>query len=150
MNRNSRLLLGGLQAGIIGALTLLAWLAIASVWYRRSVWWVPNLAATAFYGDAAMQGGFTHYTWAGLAANLAFYGGLGAVFALLARERGRGVTFLAAIAFGVGCYYVLSLFVWKAVSPTFALYSPSRAMLFGHLLYGGMLGRYPRYARELE
>ncbi len=134
----------------MGALTLLGWLAIASVWYRRSVWWVPNLAATTFYGETAMSGGFTRYTWAGLAANLAFYGLLGMVFGLVARERTRGVAFWAGIAVGIACYYVLSAFVWKAVSPTFALYSPSRAMFFGHLLYGGMVGQYPRYARALE
>src|ERR1039458_8267751 len=49
-------LLAGLEAGIIAALVLLGWLALASAWYRRSIWTAANIMATTFYGDARSDG----------------------------------------------------------------------------------------------
>src|ERR1035438_3075414 len=60
-------LLAGLEAGIIAALVLLGWLALASAWYRRSIWTAANIMATTFYGDAALGRDFTSRTVAGIA-----------------------------------------------------------------------------------
>ena len=45
--------LAGIQAGVVGALILLGYVALDSAWHRRSVWTVPNLLASTFYGESA-------------------------------------------------------------------------------------------------
>src|ERR1039457_2046642 len=67
-------LLAGLEAGIIAALVLLGWLALASAWYRRSIWTAGNITATTFHGDPALGRDFPPRTEAGIALYLVFYG----------------------------------------------------------------------------
>ena len=52
---NWLLALAGIQAGVGGALVLLGYLALDSAWHRRSIWLVPNLLASTFYGESAYQ-----------------------------------------------------------------------------------------------
>ena len=49
------------------------------------------------------------------------------------------------VAFGVVTYYLLFSVIWKNVNPLVTLYVPNRPMLAGHILYGAMLSRFPRY-----
>src|SRR3954465_12760694 len=80
-------LLAGLQAGVAGALVMLLWLALASVWYRRSLWHIPNLLATPFHGEAALRHRFSFSTVSGIALHVLIYGALGAAFALAVQDR---------------------------------------------------------------
>ncbi len=145
-NRNLRFSLAGLQAGMSASLLLLVWLALTSMWYRRSIWSVPNLFASTFFGEAAFRTGFGKTTYSGVALHLFVYSMLGVFFGLLARQRSSRVTLLAlGIAFGVATYYLLFDVLWKNVNPLVTLYVPNRPMLAGHLLYGAMLSRFPRY-----
>jgi hypothetical protein len=73
-NREAHCLLAGLEAGIVAALILLGWLALASAWYRRSIWTTANIMATTFYGEAALTPRFSSHTLAGLALYLVLYG----------------------------------------------------------------------------
>src|SRR5579875_1071912 len=73
--------LAGLQTGMFGALILLGWMALATLWSRHSVWWYPNLMATTFGGDPALRIGFGRYSLAGLALHLVQYAGLGVIYA---------------------------------------------------------------------
>src|SRR5579872_1722867 len=81
------LVLAGIQAGVIGALILLGYVALDSAWHRRSVWTVPNLLASTFYGEAAYRPGLGARTGAGVALLVVLYGVLGAVFALVIRDQ---------------------------------------------------------------
>ena len=59
------LALAGIQAGTVGALILLGYLALDSAWHRHSVWTVPNLLASTFYGESAYRQGFSAGTSVG-------------------------------------------------------------------------------------
>ena len=149
---NRVLALAGIQAGIAGALTLLAYLALDSVWHRRSVWTVPNLLASTFYGETAYRQGFGVRTSAGVALLLVIYGLLGALFGLVIRDHGTllRVT-LFGLIYGTAWFFLSFDWIWKHVNPMVPLYSPGRAMLLGHLLYGSVMGgRFPGYRKEMS
>jgi hypothetical protein len=139
-------LLAGLEAGIIAALVLLGWLAIASAWYRNSIWTSANILATTFYGEAALGGVFTSRTVAGLALYLMLYGIVGALFglALASRESGLRLTLIGVLA-GLGWYYLSFALLWRIINPLISLYTHRGPMIAGHVLYGALLGRFPTY-----
>ncbi len=144
--------LAGIQAGVAGALALLAYLALDSFWHRRSIWTVPNLLASTFYGESAYRQGFGMRTSAGVALLLVIYGLLGAMFGLVIRDHGTmlRVAFLGLI-FGTAWFFVSFDWMWKHVNPLVPIYYPQRAMLVGHLLYGTVLGgRFPAYRKEMS
>ncbi len=145
-NQNLRYSLAGLQAGMLASLTMLVWLALTSIWYKRSVWSVPNLFSSTFFGEAAFRAGFGKTTSSGIALHLFVYSMLGVMFGLIIRGSKSRLAVLAfGLLFGVLWYYVLFGAIWKAVNPLVAMYVPNRPMLAGHFLYGAMLGRFPSY-----
>ena len=144
-------LLAGLEAGMFGALAMLAWLGLASVYYRRSFWAVPNLMASTFHGEAALRWGFALTTPAGVAIFLLIYAVLGAVFGVLVQDRTtRARAALLGVLVALGWYYISFGSLWKAVNPLVPLYVQDRPLLAGHLIYGGLLGRMPFYLRRLR
>ena len=149
---NWLLALAGIQAGVGGALVLLGYLALDSAWHRRSIWLVPNLMASTFYGESAYQPRFGTRTSTGLALLLVLYGLLGALFGLLVRDQGSRLRMtILGLIFGTGWFFLSFDVLWKYVNPMVRMYSPDRAMLVGHLLYGGLLGRrFPAYVRSMS
>jgi hypothetical protein len=149
---NWLLALAGIQAGVGGALVLLGYLALDSAWHRRSIWLVPNLMASTFYGESAYQPRFGTRTSTGLALLLVLYGVLGALFGLLVRDQGSRLRMtILGLIFGTGWFFLSFDVLWKYVNPMVRMYSPDRAMLVGHLLYGGLLGRrFPAYVRSMS
>lgn len=144
--RQAECLLAGLEAGIIATLVLLGWLALASAWYRRSIWTTANIMATTFYGEAALGGVFTSRTVAGLALYVVLYGTIGALFGLALASQGPGLrTTLIGVLAGLGWYYLSFALLWRNVNPLISLYTHRGPMMAGHLLYGVLLGRFPRY-----
>ncbi|MGI8989143.1 MAG: hypothetical protein ACR2I2_06115 [Bryobacteraceae bacterium] len=145
-NQNLRFSLAGLQAGMLASLTMLVWLALTSIWYKRSIWSVPNLLSSTFFGEAAFRAGFGKTTYAGIALHLFLYSVLGVLFGLIVRgSRSRLAVLVFGLLYGVLWYYVLFGAIWKALNPLVALYVPNRPMLAGHFLYGAILGRFPSY-----
>jgi hypothetical protein len=138
--------LAGLQAGMVGVLWMLAWLGISAKWQVRSFWTSENLMASVFYGDEAIRSGFAARTLSGLALYLLIYSLLGALVAMMVRDRlsRTGVT-LVSVAVALGWYYLSFHVIWRAVSPLITLLHVERATIIGHLLYGTLLGRYPVY-----
>jgi hypothetical protein len=144
-------LLAGLQSGTYAALVMLAWLAAASIYYRRTVWAIPNLFATTFHGASALRRDFGSTTVSGLALHLLIYALLGALFGLLVQDRATRLrTTLLGMIWGVLWYYAWFNVLWTAINPLIPLYVPDRPMLVGHLIYGGLLGRTPAYLREMR
>jgi len=139
-------LLAGLEAGILAALVLLGWLALASAWYRRSIWTTANIMATTFYGEKALGGLFTSRTVAGVALYLVLYGIVGALFglALAGRAASHRLTLLGVLA-GLGWFYLSFALLWRNVNPLISLYTHWGPMMVGHVIYGALLGRFPRY-----
>ncbi len=143
-------LLAGLETGIVAVLFLLGWLALASAWYRRSIWTSANIMATTFYGEAALGRGFTSRTLAGLALYVVLYGFIGALFGLALQGRGPGSrVVLIGIAVGLGWYFLAYAVLWRSLNPLITLYTHPGPTIAGHVLYGGFLGRYPRYLDTL-
>ncbi|MGA3041958.1 MAG: hypothetical protein ABSF54_14325 [Bryobacteraceae bacterium] len=144
--REANGLLAGLEAGIIAALVLLGWLALSSAWYRRSIWTAANIMATTFYGEAALGRDFTSRTLAGLALYLVLYGIIGALFGLTLANRDASLrTTLIGVLVGLGWYYLSFAILWQNINPLIPLYTHRGPMMAGHALYGGLLGRFPRY-----
>jgi len=146
------LALAGIQAGTVGALILLGYLALDSAWHRHSVWTVPNLLASTFYGESAYRQGFSAGTSVGVALLLLLYGALGLLFALVVRDHGtRMRVVVAGLIYGTGWFFLSFDILWKHVNPMVQIYSPDRAMLVGHVLYGGVLGRgFPAYLQSIR
>lgn len=138
--------LAGLQAGMIAALWMLAWMGLSAAWHRTSFWTAENLFATTFYGGAALHTGFSHTTLSGLALYLFVYSSLGGLLAVLMRNRlPRLRLALVCILLAIGWYYLSFHLVWKVVSPLVPLLHAEQSTTFGHLLYGALLARFPRY-----
>jgi len=146
-----RLLLAGLEAGMLGALWMLAWMGLSATWQRRSFWMPENLMATAFASDAPIRTGFAAGTISGLALYLLIYSLLGALFAFALRGRmPRWRVLLWAVAFALAWYYLSFHGIWKSVIPLLARLHVERATVLGHLLYGTVLARYPVYLERWE
>jgi hypothetical protein len=138
--------LAGLQGGMLGALWMLAWMGVSSVWQQRSIWTAENLFATAFYGGSAIGPGFGRATVSGLALYLLLYSLLGAAFAAAVHGRlPRGKTLLIAVLFGAAWYFVSFRWLWKTAIPLAFLLHPEQPTFLGHLIYGTFLGRFPIY-----
>ena len=144
--READSLLAGLEAGIIAALILLGWLALASAWYGHSIWTAANIMATTFHGEAELGREFTSRTVAGLALYLVLYGIIGALFglALASRDASLRMTLIGVLV-GLGWYYLSFAILWQNIDPLIPLYTHRGPMMAGHALYGGLLGRFPRY-----
>src|SRR5579871_2181814 len=138
--------LAGLQAGMAAVLCMLAWLGIAAAWRQSSFWTAENLWASTFYGASAIRSGFSTSTLSGLALYLLVYSTLGGIFAAAVRgalPRPRLV--LAAIVGAAAWYYLSFHVIWHTVNPLVSLLHPEQPTLLGHVLYGAVLGRFPRY-----
>ncbi|MGA7238746.1 MAG: hypothetical protein WBY44_23900 [Bryobacteraceae bacterium] len=138
--------LSGLQAGMVGALCMLAWLGIDSSWDRRGFWNNENLFATFFYGDDAIRAGFSIRTLPGLALYLIVYTALGCIFAAALRNHFRPLrTLLAALIFSLAWFYFSFHLLWKSAMPLVYLLYADRPMIVGHLIYGVCLARFRVY-----
>ena len=141
--------LAGLQAGVLGALLMLGFLMLGGVWDRHSIWAVPNLFATTFFGSDAYRNLFTSQSLAGASIFIAIYGVLGALWGCLWRETQRpGLAFYGALT-GLAIYFLFFDFVWKHVNPLIVLYAPNLQLQAGHVLWGLTLAQTPRFARRI-
>ncbi len=125
---------------------MLLWMGLTMLFSRHSVWWFPNLMATALGGDAALRESFGKYTPAGLSIHVLQFSLLGALFAMTAPERTPFTRLLVlGLIVSLSYYYLMYGFVWKHVDPLVTLYSPDRQILVGHIFYGFMLARLGNY-----
>lgn len=141
--------LAGIQAGVLGVMVMLACTALGSIVDGRSVWLVPNLFASVFYGADAFQNSFVYSAWSGISLLVLFYGLIGVGWGCVWRESEKpGLAFFGGI-FGLGIYFLLFPLVWKRMSPMIALYAPERQLELGHILWGMALSKSPGYARRI-
>lgn len=139
-------MLAGLQAGMVGAIWMLAWLGVSAAWQNRGFWSAENLFATAFYGSDAVRGNFGTKTLPGLALYLLLYSLLGCIFALALRGRASsGRLMLIGIILSLGWFYLSFHLIWKSVMPLAYLLSSDRPMVVGHFIFGVCIGRFPAH-----
>jgi hypothetical protein len=143
--------LAGLEAGMIAALWMLAWMGCNSAWQRRSFWTAENLLASTFYGSSAVRDGFAFGTISGLALYLLVYSSLGCLFAAVLGWKLPPVRLLLTlIVAALGWYYLSFHVIWKTFSPLIPLLHAERPTILGHVIYGALLARYPRYLPQLS
>jgi hypothetical protein len=143
--------LSGLETGVLATLAMLSWLGVSSMWYRRTFWTAANLLAAIFYRESALHNQFNIHTFSGLGLYFVIYGTLGMLFGLSVQNRPASlritcIGILAAVAF----YFLLFGWVWKTLDPLLVLYTHDRPMFAGHLLFGLILGRYPRNLPRMD
>ena len=141
--------LAGLHAGVLGSLAMLACLMVGSLWDHRSIWLVPNLLATTFFGSEAYRDQLVRTSWAGLALLPAVYGALGLVWGLIWRDSRKPGLALYGIITGLAVYFLFYDFLWKQINPVVTLYAPDRQLQIGHALWGLALARSPGYSRNI-
>ena len=141
--------LAGLQAGVLGAIAMIALLMLSNLLQRESPWLTPNLFATAFFGSFAYVNRFTATSWSGVALIVAIYGILGMLWGCVIRDRTRGFLALYGAIFGIVVYWIFMHIVWNRVDPLLVLYAPNRQLQAGHILWGMMLSRSPKFARRI-
>jgi hypothetical protein len=141
--------LAGIQAGVLGALALLACVMVGSLWDHRSIWVVPNLFATTFFGDNAYRNQFLRTSWTGVALLLVVYGALGMIWGLVWRDKRKPWLSLYGAIAGIVVYFALYGYFWNHANPLVTLYAPDRQLEVGHVLWGIVLARSPKYARGI-
>jgi hypothetical protein len=142
-------LLGGLQAGMLGALFSAAWLALGSAFMGRGFWGASNAVATVLNGGSYRRG-FHFSSIAGLALEVIVYSALGGAIALALRDRlPRFRRTLSCIVLALSWFYVAYGLIWPHLAPVALRVQPFSMALVGHIIYGGILSRFPAYAGAL-
>jgi hypothetical protein len=145
------LLIAGLESGVLGGIFMLGWLAVVSLIQGRSVWSMPNLLASTFYGEDALRRGFRWTTLSGVALHVIMSAAAGLIFGLaVSGVVSRGRVMLLGLAAG-SVWYFLSLGIfWKHVNPMVPLYAGGASLFLAHLGLGIFLGSFPRFLQVLE
>ncbi len=150
--------LAGLEAGIVGALLMILWSMAGSLWSRRSIWAIPNLYATTFYGSRVYTNQFVRNSWSGIALMLAVCGLGGVAWGLLgnffwkfspAERRKPFLTLIGAMA-GLLLYYILFSAILRHWAPLLPLYAPEPETQIGYVIWGLALARSPAYADAIR
>src|SRR5262245_37152337 len=145
------LVMAGVEAGVLGGLFMMAWLATLSLLQGRSIWSIPNLLASTFYGEAALRRGFRWTTLSGVALHVIVSAVAGLLFGLaVSGIANRGRVMALGVAAGVAWYFLSLGVFWKYVNPMVPLYTRGSGMLLAHVGMGFFLGSFPRYLSALE
>ena len=139
----------GLQAGIVGAIYMILWSAAASLWSRRSIWMIPNLYASTFYGSRVYVSGFTRGSWSGVALMIAICGIGGLLWGLIWRDRDRPFLLVFGAATGLLFYYLLFKLIFRSANPLIPLYAPEPQIQIGYIAWGIALAKSPLYSRRI-
>ena len=129
---------------------MLIWLGLLSFLQGRSVWSIPNLLASTFYGEVALRRGFRWTTLSGVALHLVMTAIVGLVFGLaVGGATNRSRVMLLGLAAGLTWYFLGLDVFWKHVNPMVSPYFQGSGMLLAHLGLGYSLGSFPKYLGEL-
>ena len=144
--RGLNIFLAGLQAGMMAVIVMLGWLGVSAMWQRHTFWTAPNQMATVFRGGAAIVPGFGPYTASGISVYVLLYSLLGALYAVIAPRRLTALgAMLCGVLLAVGWYSLWFQALGQRVMPLVWMLHAERPMVFGHVLYGVLLARYPAY-----
>jgi hypothetical protein len=145
------LVIAGLESGVLGGMFMLAWLGFLSILQGRSVWTIPNLLASTFYGEAALRRGFRWSTLSGVALHVIMSATVGLLFSVAARGiLSRRRVMLFGVAAGGSWYFVSLGIFWRYVNPMVPLYSSGSGLFLAHIGLGMFLGSFPRFLEGLE
>lgn len=138
--------MAGLQAGVTGVFWMFGCFVLAAFWGGHSIWSVPNLYSTVFYGEDAFQDEFLRTSWAGLALIVVLYGLLGAIWGCWWKdERKPLLTFFGALT-GLVTYYLFFGLIWPHLDASLSIDVPVRQVQVAHILWGAALAQSPGYS----
>lgn len=141
--------LAGLEAGTLGAIFMILWLMLGSSLIHRSMWEIPNLFATTFYGSRVYQEQFLRTSWSGVAAILAICGMVGMLWGIVWRDdRPPFLPLFGALA-GLAVYFLGFDLILQRVNPLVPLYAPMRMIQIGCIIWGMTLSKSPRFSRRI-
>ena len=145
------LVMAGVEAGVLGGLFVMAWLATLSLLQGRSIWSMPNLLASTFYGEAALRRGFRWSSLSGVALQVIVSAAVGLLFGLaVSGVANRGRVMMLGLAAGAAWYFLSVGIFWKYVNSMVPLYAGGGGMFLAHVGMGAFLGSFPRYLQALE
>jgi hypothetical protein len=145
-----RHVLAGIGLGVAGAIFVLLFLMLGSLWYRRSMWIPANLFSTAVYGPDAYINHLAATSWAGVAIVVVMYGVAGALWGIVWRDRRPRYLLLYGAICGAITYLLLFDVFWKRLDPFLSLYAPDRQLELANLIWGMFVVRSPALAARIE
>ncbi|MCC7173704.1 MAG: hypothetical protein IT159_00790 [Bryobacterales bacterium] len=143
-------ILAGLQTGVLAGLAVVAYYALGSLAAGEAAWAVPVRMATALFGRDLYRHSLTAAA-AGLSL-VVFSGGMGGLFFGLAMRHTwalRRVALLGPLAALSWYYVVFEVLLPRAGLGRYLAVAPRKSLVFSHLLFGLLLGLYPRIRRSL-
>jgi hypothetical protein len=134
--------LAGLEAGVVGGVSMLLFLCAHSA-LRGQYWWsYPNLLGSVAYGSSAFWRGLGRATAAGISVELLLSGAAGVLFGVcFARTRGRMVSLLLGLSCGVIWFFFTFGVLFRAIGPLVPVYASEPATLLAHMILGLVLSR---------
>src|SRR5438552_4976922 len=136
----------GVESGILGGSLMLVWLGLLSLVQGRSVWSVPNLLASTFYGEAALRRVFRWTTLSGVALHVIMSATAGLLFGLaVSGVVSRRRVMLLGVAAGAAWYFLSLGVFWRHVNPIVPLYGSGGGLFLAHLGLGMFLGAFPTF-----
>ena len=143
-------LLAGLESGILGAVLMIAWFALDSIWERQYWWAMLNLWGAGVYHNRVFSMGFGVATLAGASMHFFLHGIAGALWALLGS---RISNYWLHLVCSFGAAAALHLFLlyafWPTVAPVVSRLTPLPATALAYFLFGAAMSRTAHRAREI-
>lgn len=143
-------LLAGLQAGIVAAFIMAAYLVFENLRLGQSSWHTPNLLASTLLGPQVAGARFGVATLVGYSFHVLLSGAQGLLFGVLVPPR-LGTLWSAnvGIAYSLAWYVIVFRGALGAWNPLLLNRGPRAGMIFGYFIFGAALGFYARYYRTL-
>lgn len=141
-----RWLAAGLEVSVLGGLAALGLIAVLGGfsgmrWYRYG-----NLFSVGLYPSTALDAGFGYWSFAGFALAFLYFVALGLAFALVFHSRKRGVApHLAGVAYALALFIAGDRLWWQSWSPYLVIYGNPSHLMWGHVVFGAMLGWLPAF-----
>ncbi len=142
--------LAGLQTGVLGGLSIVLYHALGSILSGQAAWAVPARLAAAAFGRAVHSDGLAWAVMAGISLEVVGAGLVGALFGLALRPgwalRRAG---LLGPAVALGWYYFAHEILLARFGAGYFAVATRQSQVLAHLLFGLVLGLYPRFRRSL-
>ena len=135
---------------MLGGLSVLLYHSLASMIVGESVWSMPARLAVAAFGREVYRDGLAAMVLGGMSLEVAGAGMVGAMLGLAARSAWALQRIgLLGPAVGLGWYYLgYEVLLRRFGAGSYAV-APRQSQVLAHLLFGLVLGFYPRFRRAL-
>ena len=143
--------LAGLETGVLGAVCISLYYSLGSWLLGQGPWVFPARLAAAVFGRGVSRGGWGPAAAAGISLQVFAAGVLGVAFALTVRRPAAlRRTFLLGPLLGISWYYLGYEVLLRQFGHGGYPFSPRRTMVVAHLIFGLVLGTYPRFLQAVR